>query len=161
MYLWYIVWVHYRKEQTFIMEIGKLIKKSICVACICFTLITAAFMLIMMLIYPNDENVLVDAFSVVLFFVFSVLFAGANALLSIEKINGAVRYFIHYIICVFAFYTCFLLPYTTSTSASVILVAVFSVLYVIIMVIIGAFKSKLKKNREATLTYTNQFKQKK
>lgn len=146
------------------MEIGKLIKKSLSVACICFTLITAVYMLIMTIAYPS-ETAFVKAYEVVLFFVFSVLFAIANAILSIEKINGALRYFLHYVICAAAFYPCFLLPRSENavnpTSFAIIGIVIFTLIYAIIMAVIAAFRSRLKKNRETMVAYTNQFKNKK
>ena len=142
------------------MGIGKLIKKYLCAACVCFTVVTAIYMLIMVLIYPEDDKVLVEASSVVLFFVFSVIFSTANAILSIEKINAPLRYVAHYLLCVFGFYTCLLLPYAT-TGAAIIFSVVFTFFYVIVMVIIGVFRSRLRKNREATAAYTKQFNKKK
>ena len=143
------------------MEIGKLIKKYLCVACVCFTIITAVYMLIMTLIYLGDDSVPVEAPHVVLFFVFSVLFALANAILSIKTIHAAVRYFLHYIICVFGFYSCIMLPVSPTNAAALIMSFLFTFFYVIVMVIIAVFKSRLKRNRETTVTYTKQFSNKK
>ena len=143
------------------MGIGKLIKKHLCHACVCFTLITAVYMLIMLLIYPEDEAVLVEASSIILFFVFSVFFGMANTILSIDAIPSALRYVLHYIICIFAFYTCLILPYSSTVGAAVVICIAFSFLYAIVMVVIGIFRAKLKKNREATATYTKQFSKKK
>ncbi len=143
------------------MGIGKLIKKYLCVACVCFTLITAVYMLIMMITNPDpNEHAAAEAYRIVLFFIFSVCFAIANAILSIEKIYGAVRYLAHYAICAFAFYVCFLLP-MNYPSRELIGVFLFTFFYVIVMAIVGIFRSKLKKNREATATYTKQFSKKK
>ena len=152
------------KGTNIIMEIGKLIKKYLCVACVCFTLITAVYMIIMAIAYPKEEA-FVKAYEVVLFFVFSILFAAANAVLTIEKINGPLRYFIHYVICAFAFYTCVLLPRSENSvnpsSFAIIGVVFFTLIYVIVMVIIAAFRSRLRKNREVSAAYTSQFKKKK
>ena len=143
------------------MEIGKLIKKCLCVACVCFTLLTALYMLIMVLHYPDDESVPVEASRVVLFFVFSLLFAIANTILSIKQLNGALRYILHYVICVFGFYSCLILPSAPTTGGAIIMAVLFTFVYVIVMAIIGLFKAKLKKNREVTDTYTKQFSTKK
>ena len=108
-----------------------------------------------------EKTVLVEASSVVLFFLFSVLFAAANTIMSIKAISPALRYVLHYIICVFAFYTCLILPYSSTVGAAIVICIAFSFLYAIVMVVIGIFRSKLKKNREATATYTKQFSKKK
>ena len=146
------------------MEIGKLIKKYLCVACVCFTIITAVYMAIMAIVYL-DETPLVRAYEVVLFFVFSLLFSIANAILSFEAINAPLRYFVHYLICAFAFYTCVLLPRSENNynpaGFAIIGTVLFTVVYVITMVLISVFKSRLKKNREASVAYTAQFKKKK
>ena len=118
-------------------------------------------MLIMLLIYPEDETVLVEASSIILFFVFSMLFGVANTILSIDAIPSALRYVLHYVICIFAFYTCLILPYSSTVGAAIVICIAFSFLYAIVMVIIGIFRSNLKKNREATATYTKQFSKKK
>lgn len=142
------------------MEISKLIKKTLSLACICFTAITAVYMLIMQVTYV-DETVLVEAERVVLFFVFALLFSIANAVLSLKMLHSAIRYVIHYLICVFGFYTCFLLPTEMRASFMVTGVVIFSVVYIVIMVIIAIFKSRLRSNREKSSAYNDQFKKKK
>ena len=142
------------------MEIKKLIKKMLSMACICFTVITAVYMLIMQITYV-DETVLVEADRVLLFFVFSLLFAIAAAVLSFKKLHSALRYVIHFLICVFGFYTCFLLPTGMRDSFMITGVVIFTICYVGVMAIIGLFKSRLKANREDSIAYTNQFKHKK
>ena len=142
------------------MEIKKLIKKMLSLVCICFTAITAVYMFIMQITYV-DETVLVKADRVLLFFVFSILFAVAAAVLSLDKLHSALRYVIHFLICVFGFYTCFLLPTGMRDSFMITGIVIFSLCYVGVMVVIALFRSRLKANREDSIEYTNQFKHKK
>lgn len=142
------------------MEINKLIKKTLSLACICFTAITAVYMLIMNVVYV-DQTVLVEAEKVLLFFVFSLLFAIATAVFSIPQIHSALKYTIHYIICVFGFYTCFLLPTGMRDSFMITGIIIFTIAYTLISVLTTVFRSRLKANREKNDTYTAQFKKNK
>lgn len=139
------------------MEISKLIKKTLSLACICFTAITAVYMLIMQITYV-DETVLVEAERVLLFFVFSLLFAIATSVLGIVNLHAALRYIIHFLICVFGFYTCFLLPTGMRGSFMITGVVLFCIGYAIVMGVIAIFKARLKANREKAVEYTKQFK---
>jgi hypothetical protein len=68
------------------MELKKIFKKMLNSTCIIFTIVTAAYMLVLQLINISDAEAAVEAGRVLLFFVFSLLLSLANALLSIEKI---------------------------------------------------------------------------
>ena len=143
------------------MEITKLIKKALSVACLCFTLITAVYMLIMQIVYVN-ETVLVEAEKVLLFFVFSLLYAIAHTVLTIGAMHSALRYILHFLICVFGFYACFLLPIDSMRdSGTVTGIIIFIICYLAVMGIRALFKSRLKTNREQGAKYENQFKRSK
>ena len=68
------------------MDIKKLIKKTINSACVYFTLITAVYMLCMTFITTGNDSPAVEANRVLLFFVFSLLWAAADAVRSIKQI---------------------------------------------------------------------------
>ena len=111
------------------MDIKKLIKKIVNFSCVYFTIITTCYMLILQLANIGDNAAAVEAFRVLLYFFASVLLAIANVLYSIKKIPTPARIFIHYIICLFAFYTCFLLPVNMRSSFMFTGIVIFSVIY--------------------------------
>ena len=103
----------------------------------------------------------VEASRVLLYFLASILLAIANAILAYKNLNSIVRVIVHYIICTFAFYTCFLLPVNMRTSNMITGIVIFTLLYMVIMGSIAIFKSRLKQNRERNEEYKSQFSKKK
>lgn len=139
------------------MEFKKLIKKALNYTCIYFTVITACYILILQLANISEGAAAVEATRVLLYFLASVLLAIANAIFSCSRISSVVRVLSHYLICVFAFYTCFLLPVNMRASFMVTGIVIFTVLYAAIMGSIAIFKSRLKRNRERYEEYESQF----
>ncbi len=143
------------------MEIGKLIKKTLVATCVWFTAINAAYMLILQFINVGEDSVAVEAFRVVLFFLFALLFSIANTIRATKSIHSLLRNITHYVISAFAFYTCFLLPDNSMRSSTMITgLVVFTVVYVIIAGCIAIFKGVLSTNREKSMEYTKQFNKK-
>ena len=143
------------------MEIKKLIKKTLVSACVIFTVTTALYMLILQIMNISDESAAVEAGRVLLFFVFSLLLALANALLSIKSIHTALRYAAHYIIATFGFWTCFCLPNSMDASKTLVGIVLFTVGYAIVMAIYAFIKSRLKKAVKSEDKYEKQFSGKK
>ncbi len=143
------------------MEIKKLIKKAINNTCIYFTVFTALYMLVLQIINIEDGAAAVEAPRVLLFFLASVLVAIANMLKSIKSIHSFARILLHYIICAFAFYACFMLPVKMTSSAVITGIIIFTVIYVLAAGVIAMFRSRLSKNREKNIAYSNQFKKSK
>lgn len=139
------------------MDIKKLIKKVLNSSCIYFTVITACYILILQITNVSDGAAAVEAIRVLLYFIASILLAIANVIYSIKKIPSAARVIIHYLICVFAFYACFLLPVNMRTSFMVTGIVIFTAVYAVVMGLIAIFISRLKKNREQSAEYTSQF----
>lgn len=139
------------------MEIKKLFKKLLNSTCIIFTVVTAAYMLVLQIINITDSVAAVEAGRVLLFFVFSLLLSIANTLLSIEKIHLALRYIFHYIISTFGFWTCFCLPNKMNASKTLVGIVIFSLVYALIMSVIGIFSRRLKKSRSSEKKYEKQF----
>ena len=118
-------------------------------------------MLILQLINMDEGAAAVEAPRVLLFFLFSLLLSVANSIRSIKNINSALGYVIHYVICVFAFYTCFILPDADISDSNTLTgLIIFTVVYVIVMALIAFFKARLRANREDDTKYTKQFKNK-
>ena len=143
------------------MEIKNLIKKALVSSCICFTLITAVYMLCMTIVTTGDDSPAIEAQRVLLFFIFSLLWAIAGAVRSIKAIPSPLGRALHYLICVFGFYTCFMLPVNMNPSAVLTGIIIFTLLYWIAIALKAFFASRLRKNREQIQKYEDQFKKKK
>ena len=143
------------------MNIKETIKRIIREACTLFTVITAVYALIMYMIYVNQDQTLMDAERVLLFFVFSLLFSGANGILRSKTISSPLRLLSHFGICTVAFYLCFLLPLNMPSSTAIVAIALFAVFYFLIAGVIALIRSRFKKNLEAATTYERQYKKKK
>lgn len=143
------------------MDIKKLIKKALTSSCIYFTLITAVYMLCMAIITTGDNAPAVEAQRVLLFFVFSLLWAIADFVRSLKAIPSPLGYVLHYIICLFGFYACFMLPVNMRASTVLTGLIIFTLAYWVLAGVIAIFTSKLRKNREQVQKYEGQFKKKK
>ena len=109
------------------------------------------------IMHVTEGEVLLDASRVLLFYVFALLFSGANSLKRIEALNKGVAFFAHFAVTVFAFYACFLLPLGSGTSNTFVGIAIYSVLYFIISAAIALFKARFKANSEVNEKYEAQF----
>ena len=143
------------------MGIKKLIKKMLTSACVIFTVITAAYMLILQIKNISNSAAGVEASRILLFFVFSCLLSIANAILSIQRLHSVLRYIFHYAICVFGFWTCFCIPNAMNASKTLVGIVLFSVGYAIIMPIIAIFKRRLQNAEKPKEKYEKQFSGKK
>lgn len=123
-----------------------------------YTVITAVYALIMYLFYGDS---LIDAERVFLFFVFAVLFSGANWIARLSVLSAPLRFLFHFLICTLAFYLCFLLPLAMPASTALIGVFLFVVLYFIIAGIFFGIRSRFRKNLEAGTKYERQYPKKK
>jgi len=139
------------------MGIRKLIQKALNLSCVYFTVITACYIFIHWLMNISEDEPAVESLRVLLYFFASVLFAVAHTIYSIDKINSAVRVMIHYLIYLFTFYTCFLLPVNMRPDFMFTGTIIFTIIYSIVMGIIALFRAKLKKNREVSAEYQRQF----
>ncbi len=133
------------------LDIKKLIKKTLISACVIFTVITAVYMLILQIINVSTEvEAAVQASRVLLFFIFSVLLSIANAILTLTQIHGAIRYMFHYFICIVGFWLCFCLPNGMPASRIFVGIIFFSIGYAIVMPIVAFFKRRLARNKKVS-----------
>lgn len=128
-------------------NIKKLIKKTLNSTCVIFTAITAVYMLILQIMNVSTVSSAVEAFKVIMFFVFALLLAVANTILSTKSIDTIIRYMIHYIICALGFWLCFCLPNGMPASKIFVGIILFSIVYSIVMPIIALFKRRLARNK--------------
>lgn len=140
------------------MNFKILIKKIFSKTCFYFTAITAIYAFISTLINSEDGEVLLNAASIVLFFVFSLLLSFANGIASVKSLSGALRFLCHFLITVFAFYSCFLLPLSLTASGYLVGFSCFALVYFIIAGLVYIFKSRLKRNIEKSESYKEQYK---
>ena len=143
------------------MDLKKLIKKMFTAACIYFTLISAVYMLFMTFITTGDDSPAIEASRVLLFFVFSLLWALADAIRTIKAIPFPLGRIIHFVICAFGFYACFMLAVRMTPSNTLTGIIIFSFVYWICVGLKAFFSSRLKRNREQSQKYQGQFKNKK
>ena len=155
--MWYSVREHYGKDRFNRMNIKQTIRKILTDACVLFSFITAIYALIVALVYVNQEQVLLEAGRVVLFFVFSLLVSAANTLYRAKTLSGGIRFLCHFLICTLAFYLCFLLPLSMPGSSVLVGLIFFVLAYFAIMGITSGFASRFRKNREATEEYQSQY----
>ena len=155
--MWYSVGEHYGKDRFNRMNIKQTIRKILTEACVLFSLITAVYALISWLVFVNQEQVLIRADLVTLFFVFSLLVSGANGIYRYAKFSGALRLMFHFLISTLAFYLCFLLPLSMRGSSVVVGMVLFALVYAVVMLVIAGFASRFRKNREATQEYKSQY----
>ena len=139
------------------MNFKSFIKRLLINSCIFFSLIMLGYAVVAAIMHVGEDEVLLDASRVLLFYVFSLCFAAANSLKRIQALHKAVALLLHFVITVFAFYACFLLPLGMSSSNVIIGLAVYTVAYVIISAVMALFKSRLKANAEVNEEYVAQF----
>ena len=115
-------------------------------------------MLLMVFINSSDDSPAIEAYRLLLIFMFAFLWAGADAVKAIKQIPAALGRATHYVIILFALYACFM----TDMAPRQILVGfvAISILYWIALGIKTFFSSRLKKTREASQEYQKQFKKK-
>ncbi len=142
------------------MDIKQFIRKYINAACVYFTLITFLYMLCMAFINISDDSPAVEASRVLLFFIFSVLWSIADAIRAFKRIPAVLGRVIHFVICIFAFYACFMLPVRMLPSNILSGLVIFTLVYWVILGIKTFFASRLQRNREQAEPYQGQFKKK-
>ncbi len=139
------------------MTVKSFIKQTLCRSCIYFTAIMLVYIICAAVANVGGAALLLDAARTVLFFFFSLLLSLANGIFMLQKPSGGVRLFLHYIIVLFAFYTCFMLPLSMRASSLIIGTVIFSVIYFALMGIISAVRSRYRRNLEKTQEYKKQY----
>lgn len=140
------------------MNIYKIIKKSLTEACVFFCVIFAVFAPISLTVdkaeglYPLEQTFL--------FFVFSLLFALANAVYRIKTLGGGLRLFLHYLITVISFYLCFMLYMGMVGMQVLVGIFLYTVVYFIVAGIIALFRSRFNRLKNDYSDYEKKFKSK-
>lgn len=140
------------------MTFGSFLKQTLTKACIYFSFITAAYAGLAMIINVDDKLVLLDASRILLFFVASILFAVGNMLLALQRLGMGIRIFLHYALYLITVYICFMLPIKPEASATIVALALFSVVYAICLAVFLVVKSRYKTRSEKNQEYRPNFK---
>ncbi len=135
----------------------KFIKNLLTRSCVYFTLIMLAYIIIAAVINVTDDNLLLNAGRTVLFYVFALLLSLANGILSIGRLSGALRLILHYLIVMFAFYACLMLPLSMRASGIIVGLVIFTIIYFVVVGIVAIFRSKFRKNLEKSQDYQKQY----
>ncbi len=142
------------------MDLKGFIKKTLTGACIYFSTITLLYGFVVALIYAEADEILLEGTRIYFFFLFSLMFSAANAVLKIDSVSSFLRHVLHYFITIFAFLFCILLPATNEkTGASFIVVGLSAItlLYVLIFVAITVIKSSILRKRNKNEEYKKRF----
>ena len=142
------------------MNLKALTKNIFKNACIIFTVFTAIYCIISAIINVDDSLVQLEVARVILFFIASILFAAANGVFKIERLHVAAKFILHYVLTLFAFWACMLLPLSLDTPTAIVGIALFSILYLIVALIASLIRSRYKKNTDKDEEYVPQYKKK-
>ena len=74
-----------------------------------------------------------------------------------EKLSSPAKFFIHYLLTLFAFYSCMMLPVSPAGTTLLVGLALFSVLYFIIAALVGLIRARYKSRVNQTAEYKSQF----
>ena len=141
------------------MTFKSLLKKLTVRACVNFSLIMLVYIIIAAVVTVSGDTLLLEGARVILFFVFSCLWAIANAIYRADVLSGPVRLLIHFLLMLFAFYTCLILPLgNLNGSGMVVGFVLFAVFYFAFMGISAAIRAKYRSNKEGSEQYASQFK---
>ncbi len=139
------------------MTVKSFIKKTLNNSCIFFSAIMLAYIICAAIANVGGDALLLDAERTVLFYFFSLLLSFANALFLLQRLKSGVKILLHYVIVLFAFYTCFMLPLSMRASSVIIGIVLFTVLYFAITGIIAAVRSRYRSKLEKTQEYKKQY----
>jgi len=137
-----------------------MIKRMLALACVYFTVIVMCYMAVLAFLNIGEEAIAVQGYRVILYLVAGVLLAFANLVRQLN-IKNVLKVIFHYLICLFTFFACFILPMNMRASHVIVGITLFTLLYTVIRLIVFLFFTKLKKNRERPSEYQSQFSKKK
>ena len=139
------------------MNIKAFIKKVLTHACVYFSIGTLIYSIVVMIVHVDDTEVLLSASRELLLFVAALLFALANGVLSMTRLHGVLKLVTHYLLSLFAFCTCIMLPISPEGATMLVGIATFTVIYLIVAGLVALFRSRYKAKADASREYTSQF----
>ena len=142
------------------MDLKALTKNIFKNACIFFTVFTAIYSVIAAIINVDDSVVRLEVSRIILFFVASILFSAANGIFKLPRIHSAVKFVIHYLLTLAAFWACMLLPLSLDPSTAIVGAVLFSLIYLVIAIIASVIRARYRRNTDKDEEYVPQYKKK-
>ena len=142
------------------MDLKALTKNIFKNACIFFTVFTALYSVIATIINVDDSVVRLEVSRIILFFVASILFSAANGIFKLPRVHSAVKFVIHYLLTLAAFWACMLLPLSLDPSTAVVGAVLFSLIYLVIAIIASVIRARYRRNTDKDEEYVPQYKKK-
>lgn len=134
-------------------------KKVVVPACIYFACITVPFALLIYAIYGGSgSGGTLSALRTAMFFVFSLVFSTANALIRAERPALWIRVIIHALLTGVGFWLFMLLPAELEGSGVFTGLLVYFVIYAIVAAIVLSMRAQTKKRENKQSEYTAVFK---
>lgn len=127
-------------------------------ACTYFTVITFIYAAFIFALYGGSEDGgLLSSLRTLMFFVFSLLFASANRLLSSDKLSKPLKVICHFSITAVGFYLSMILPADIKGSTAVIGIVIYLIVYVLAALVISAMNNGKKKKSVEEEEYQSVF----
>ena len=140
------------------MNIKKILKDLITDTSLFFTVVTAIYAAIMMIVNIEIEEPAIRASFLLYIFLFSCLGGLSCLFYRIEAWNLALRICIQYALIIFGAYVCFFLPLSFTGSQVMIGLTATSIIYFAIRGILILVNWKFKENSKQEEIYENKFK---
>ena len=156
--MWYSVRVHFRKDRTYTMNIKKILKNMLTDTSAFFTVITAIYAALMMVVNIGTEEPAIRASWLLYIFLFSLLGALSQCIYRIDSWNKALRVAIQYVILLFGSYVCFFVPLSFSGSQIMIGFTAVTVIYFGIFGIAAFLSWSFRRNSKTEEVYESKFK---
>ena len=135
------------------------IQKIVVPACIYFAVITVPFALLVYAIYGGSvSGGTLSAIRTALFFVFSLVFATANALAKAERPSFGLRILIHAMLTGLGFWLFMLMPAQLEGSGTLTGILVYYVIYAVVLAVILVRRAQRKKLENKQSEYRELFK---
>jgi hypothetical protein len=131
------------------MKFKTLFQKLLTDTAVYFAWITAIYALLMLVVHVGEDEILLPAANLLIYFAFSLLAALAQGLYRIKRIPTALRLLLHYLILTVGFYLCFLLPAAMRPIQTFIGIIAFSIVWALVMGIAALFVARFRKNAAA------------
>ena len=140
------------------MNIKKALKNLLCDTSVFFTVVTAIYAAIMMVVNVEVEEPAIRASFLLYIFLFSLLGGLSGVFYRIEAWNLALRVCIQYALILFGAYVCFFLPLSFAGSQMVIGLTAVTLIYFAIWGISAFLGWKFKQNTKKDEIYESKFK---
>jgi uncharacterized membrane protein YfcA len=144
------------------MNHGQLIKKIALHTCIYYT--AASFVVLLFYWMLNINHVYgLQPLAQLCLLPFALVFAAANIYLTQRKQQTALKVLLHYVLVVGATFLCLYLPNRpkeTNPSSGLIMFLFFTLLYALIMAIVGYIRSRTRRVERERKSYTGVYKKK-